>query len=326
MSMESYRCVVCQEEITAKEHSYSTNLFNMALCRKHQEIQKQIRAKTENEQKIKTVTTESKTNVGFQNSCCVVCKEEITPKENSYSMNLFSMALCRKHQEIQKQIRAKAEAEQKTNSMTTESKITSNIESKETKTPIQKASISEKIEDPLIQGLIQWASTKPINLALESKQFFLEGLRLEELTRDLIEKAKDEILVTSPFVDSCHPIRLLIEAKDRRVNVRIVTTRPKKDREDSKKVECHALLRKKGVNVHYISTIHAKIIIIDRKVAIVSSMNLYSGSTGGGLEEAGIVSFESKVVESASKFITDLLAKTESPDITSYSSSNRWNR
>jgi hypothetical protein len=53
--MESYRCVVCQEEITAKEHSYSTNLFNMALCRKHQDIQKQIRAKAEIEQKTKSV-------------------------------------------------------------------------------------------------------------------------------------------------------------------------------------------------------------------------------------------------------------------------------
>jgi hypothetical protein len=323
--MESFRCVVCQEEITAKEHSYSTNLFNMALCRKHQDIQKQIRAKAENEQRTKAIATESKTTLGTQNSCCVVCQEEITPKEFSYSMNLFNMALCRKHQEIQKQVRAKTEAEQKTKSVAIETKTTSNIKSKEIETPIQKAPIPEKVEDTLIQGLFQWVASKPINTAIESKQFFLEGLRLEELTRDLIEKAKDEILVTSPFVDSCHPIRLLIEAKDRRVNVRIVTTRPKKDREDAKKVECHALLRKKGVNVHYISTIHAKIIIIDRKVAIVSSMNLYSGSTGGGLEEAGIVSFESKVVESASKFITDLLAKTESPDITSYSSSN-WRR
>ena len=193
-------------------------------------------------------------------------------------------------------------------------------------TPVQKAPIPEKVDDTLIQGLIQWVASKPINLAVESKQFFLEGLRLEELARDLIEKAKDEILVTSPYVDGCHPITLLTEAKDRRVNVRIVTTRPKKDKDDVKKVECHALLRKKGVNIHYINTIHAKIIIIDHKVAIVSSMNLYSGSTGGGLLEAGIVSFESKVVESASKYITDLLAKTESPDITAYSKYNNWRR
>jgi phosphatidylserine/phosphatidylglycerophosphate/cardiolipin synthase-like enzyme len=323
--MESYRCVVCQEEITAKEHSYSTNLFNMALCRKHQDIQKQIRAKAETEQKTKSVVTESKSTGGNQNFYCVVCQEEITSKEHSYSMNLFNMSLCRKHQEIQKQIRVKTETEQKTKSTTVESKTTSNATSKESEIPVQKTPIPEKVDDPLIQGLFEWVASKPINTTIESKQFFLDGLRLEELARDLIEKAKDEILVTSPFVDSCHPIRLLIEAKDRRVNVRIVTTRPKKDREDSKKVECHALLRKKGVNVHYISTIHAKIIIIDRKIAIVSSMNLYSGSTGGGLEEAGIISFESKVVESASKFITDLLAKTESPDISSYSSSN-WRR
>ena len=236
------------------------------------------------------------------------------------------MALCRKHQEIQKQIRAKTETEQKTNSITIETKTTSNVESKESETSVQKAPIPEKVDDTLIQWLIQWALAKPINLAVESKQFFLEGLRLEELARDLIEKAKDEILVTSPYVDSCHPITLLTEAKDRRVNVRIVTTRPKKDKDDVKKVECHALLRKKGVNIHYINTIHAKIIIIDHKVAIVSSMNLYSGSTGGGLLEAGIVSFESKVVESASKYITDLLAKTESPDITTYSKYNNWRR
>ncbi len=324
--MESYRCVVCQEEITAKEHGYSTNLFNMALCRKHQDIQKQIRAKAETEQKTKPIAIESKTASGIKNSFCVVCQEEITPKEYSYSMNLFDMALCRKHQKIQKQIRAKTESEQKTNSITIGAKTTSNVESKETEIPVQTAPIPEKVDNTLIQWLIEWAEAKPINLAVGSRQFFLEGLRLEELARDLIEKAKDEILVTSPYVDSCHPITLLTEAKERRVNVRIVTSRPTKDKNDVKKVECHALLRKKGVNIHYINTIHAKIIIIDHKVAIVSSMNLYSGSTGGGLLEAGIVSFESRVVESASKYVTDLLAKTESPDITTYSKYNNWRR
>jgi very-short-patch-repair endonuclease len=98
MSMVSYRCVVCQEEITAKEHSYSTSLFNMALCRKHQDIQKQIRAKAENEQKTKSITTESKTPVRTQNSCCVVCQEEITPKVYDYSMKKFGKALCMTHQ------------------------------------------------------------------------------------------------------------------------------------------------------------------------------------------------------------------------------------
>ena len=77
---------------------------------------------------------------------------------------------------------------------------------KVSETQVQKTPIPERVQDTLIQWLIQWVAAKPINLAVESKQFFLEGIRLEELARDLIEKAKDEILVTSPFVDSCHLI------------------------------------------------------------------------------------------------------------------------
>jgi len=61
VGMESYRCVVCQEEITSEEHNYSTKFYNMALCRKHQEIQKHAKAKAELEQKTK-VTSEDKTS------------------------------------------------------------------------------------------------------------------------------------------------------------------------------------------------------------------------------------------------------------------------
>ena len=175
-----------------------------------------------------------------------------------------------------------------------------------------------KTENELIQSLIKWVNDKPINITLESKHFFLEGMRLEEFTRDFIGKAKDEILVTNPYLDSCYLTTALQEARDRRVNVRIVSRRPTKDKNDVSKLECHATLRKKGVTIHYINTIHSKILAVDRKIAILSSMNLYSGSAGGGVLEAGIVSFEDKVVGSITKYITDLLEKTESPDITSY--------
>lgn len=175
-----------------------------------------------------------------------------------------------------------------------------------------------KTENELIQSLIKWVNDKPINITLESKHFFLEGMRLEEFTRDFIGKAKDEILVTNPYLDSCYLTTALQEARDRRVNVRIVSRRPTKDKNDVSKLECHATLRKKGVTIHYINTIHSKILVVDRKIAILSSMNLYSGSAGGGVLEAGIVSFEDKVVGSITKYITDLLEKTESPDITSY--------
>ena len=173
-------------------------------------------------------------------------------------------------------------------------------------------------ENSLIQWIIHWANERSISFVQASKHFFLEGMRLEEFTRDVIGKAKDEILVTNPYVDSCYLTTALQEARDRRVNVRIVSRRPTKDKNDITKLECHATMRKKGITIHYINTIHAKIVIIDRKIAVLSSMNLYSGSAGGGVLEAGIVSYETSVVDSIMKYITGLLEKTESPDITSY--------
>jgi hypothetical protein len=307
--MDTYRCVVCQEEITSQEHSYSTKFYNMALCRKHQEIQKIALARQNEEQK---------TGTKADTYSCIVCNESITAEENSYSKNLLNMALCRKHQEIQKQAKAKADSEQKTDEVLTEDKIPSKVDKKEPEAQIQKNNISEKAQDSLIQWLTEWVNVEPINVELESKHFFLEGMRLEEFSRKAIGKAKDEIIVTNPYLDSCYLSTALQEARERRVNVKIVTRRPTKDKENISKIECHAALRKKGVTIHYINTIHAKIIVIDRKIAILSSMNLYSGSAGGGVLEAGIVSFEEKVVTPQAKYITELLEKTESPDITSY--------
>lgn len=254
----------------------------------------------------------------MQSYQCVVCQEEITAKEHGYSIKHYNMALCRKHQEIQKQIKEKAEAEQKTNTITPESKPIIKSDNKVIESQVQKNPVPDKVQDNLIQWLNQWVNARPINFDVESKHLFLEGMRLEEFVRDAIGKAKDEILVTNPYVDSCYLTTALQDARDRRVNVRIVTRRPIKDKTDIAKLECHAALRKKGVTMHYINTIHSKVMVIDRKITILSSMNLYSGSAGGGVLEAGIVSFENKVVESTTKYITDLLEKTESPDITSF--------
>jgi phosphatidylserine/phosphatidylglycerophosphate/cardiolipin synthase-like enzyme len=178
--------------------------------------------------------------------------------------------------------------------------------------------------DTLIQWLIHWASDKPISLSVESKQLFLTGMELEELARDIIGKAHDEILVTSPYVDSCHLATALQRAVERRVKVKVVARRPTTAKMDALKAECQANLRKEGVVIHYINQIHSKIIIVDRRITIVSSMNLYSGSTGGATFEAGIVSFDEKVVDSATKYIFGLLEKPESTDITATGSRYDW--
>ena len=246
---------------------------------------------------------------------CFICKEPITEAEFNYSKKQLYMPLCRKHQEIQKQIQAKGEIEQEN---------TSSIQGIEKEEPETKtSSSSEKRDDGLIQWLTQWAAARPINQSLASKHFFIEGMRLEELARDAIAKAKDEVLVTTPYLDNCFLVTALQEARNKRANVKIITRRPNsKDDKEYSKLECQGFLRKNGISIHYDNTIHAKIIIIDQKIAIVSSMNIYSGSTGGGSIEAGIVTFENSVVESIGKYVASLLDKPESPDLTSVKSSN----
>lgn len=245
---------------------------------------------------------------------CNICKEPITSKECSYSIAHYNRPLCRKHQDIAKMAAARlANSGQETPSKEPEPITNFNLVANAPEPqPIQGS--SPKSVDILIQWLVQWVSDKPVSLSLEARHFFLEGMRLEELARDVIGKAQEEILVTSPFVDSCHLATALQEARGRRVNVKIVARRPENTKIDALKVECQTNLKKTGIVIHYINQIHSKIIVIDRKITMISSMNLYSGSTGGALLEAGIVSFEKKVVDSAAKYIVNLLEKPESAD------------
>lgn len=166
----------------------------------------------------------------------------------------------------------------------------------------------------LIQWIIQWREMRNLNFPIESKHFFLEGEYLDELARVLIGKAQHQILVTNPFIDSCHLTKNLETAVLRKISVKVVARRPKDTNDDTTKRECQASLKKAGMLIHYDNQIHAKIIVIDNKVAIVSSMNLYSASSGGFTKEAGIVSIDEKVVTSVSKYIIDILSKPESTD------------
>jgi phosphatidylserine/phosphatidylglycerophosphate/cardiolipin synthase-like enzyme len=244
---------------------------------------------------------------------CNICKVKITDRECSYSMDHYKKPLCRTHQD-----QAKLEAERSANEQ--------KISPKEPEPKINYSVVTKPMPpiDFLLEWLKQWVIDKSVNLSMDSKQFFLSGPELEELARDVIGKAQDEILVTSPYVDSCHLATTLQRAVERRVKVKVVARRPENTKNDVPKAEYQANLRKEGVIIHYNNQIHSKIIVIDRKIAIISSMNLYSGSTGGATLEAGIVSFDKAVADSAVKYIIELLEKQESSDPTAIKTTTYW--
>ena len=124
---------------------------------------------------------------------------------------------------------------------------------------------------------------KGIEHSFESNldHFYLSGKLLPIFSESLIQKAQDEILIANPYVRRCHICESLRSMSEKGVQVKMLT----------REIESPQFKRElsKGVMISYDESVHAKLIIVDRRVGIVSSMNFYAGSTAGQSWEAGIV-------------------------------------
>ena len=165
-----------------------------------------------------------------------------------------------------------------------------------------------------VKWIDQWKKVKGLDFSLDHKHFFLEGRHLDDIAKESISNAKTEVLVVNPYVNHCDLSNTLREASKSGVDVKLITRPPdirqKPFRRD--KQEYHKFLKEDGVNLTYNKAAHAKIIAVDRAVAIVSSMNFYGGSSSGASWETGLVSVEETVVESIVDSILELLEKPES--------------
>jgi len=123
---------------------------------------------------------------------------------------------------------------------------------------------------------------------------------LDELSRRLITHANVEVLVANPFVERCHLSNTLIEASNKGARVRLITRPPSLEKSpyQKRKQNYHARLKDKGLTIVYDNASHAKLTVVDRAVAVVSSMNFHASSSGGASWEAGLVSVEQAVVQS----------------------------
>jgi hypothetical protein len=141
----------------------------------------------------------------------------------------------------------------------------------------------EASQEKIVSWVEDWQKEKGIEHTFESKldHFYLSGRLLPSFSESLIQKASDEILVSSPYVKRCHICDSLRSMSEKGVRVQMLT----------RDIESQQFKREltKGVAISYDESVHAKLIIVDRRVGIVSSMNFYAGSTAGQSWEAGIV-------------------------------------
>lgn len=163
----------------------------------------------------------------------------------------------------------------------------------------------------------EWKKLMNLDFSMASRHFYLEGRHLDQLSQGLICRAESEVLVVNPFVTQCDLSDTLRNAGKRGIEVRLITRPPddKKLQYRKEKEEYHATLKQEGIFLTYNKKAHAKLIVIDRVVGIVSSMNFYSGSSGGASWEAGLISVEETVVETIANSILNLLELPETKEL-----------
>jgi len=188
------------------------------------------------------------------------------------------------------------------------------FESLDSADTLSQVEVTQDEQKSLVSWMDQWRDAMGLDFSLKPEHFYLQGDNLSTFSIKLIEKSRREVFVVNPFVDECSLGDTLWKAADRGVKVTLVT-RPPSDRAYEylrrKREDYLDTLKKYGVKVVNNRRVHAKLIVVDRAVAVVSSMNFYSGSTAGESWEAGLVTKNDMVVESIVGSILELLERKE---------------
>lgn len=142
--------------------------------------------------------------------------------------------------------------------------------------------VKQEDQNNIVREFQDWLSLKKIDL--KDNHVFLEGGKLDGLTNHLIENVRTELLIINPYVDMANIVNLMKERVQKGCKVSLLTRAPI----DREKMDVLNNLQEYGMKVLTNKTVHAKIMVFDRGVAIISSMNLYAFSVGGGSWEAGI--------------------------------------
>jgi len=166
--------------------------------------------------------------------------------------------------------------------------------------------ITQNQKDEPLEWINRWKEVKKLDFSTDVGHFFLESRYLDDFSKELISHAESEVSVANPYILRCSLSDTLVEVKKKGIEVRIIT-QPPKDKNPvylNEKQEYHSTLRREGISMLYDKRVHAKIIVVDNKIAVVSSMNFFANSSAGASWEAGIVSADPNVVQDVSRYLS----------------------
>lgn len=170
--------------------------------------------------------------------------------------------------------------------------------------------IPQKVQDELLDWIKQWQNLKGLTFDLEKQHFFLEGRYLDDLSKEVIFNAKKEVLLINPYIRDCDLSNTLRDSAKKKVKVTTITRPPATT--DAVMTEYHSILRQDKVLLYTNKKVHAKIIVVDRALAIISSMNFIPQSSGGQSWEAGLITVDSDTIDDVVNSILRILEMPES--------------
>ena len=172
-------------------------------------------------------------------------------------------------------------------------------------------SAKPKSSQTLLQSVERWNERYENHFDASLKHFYLEGAKLSSFLLHCIDKAKQSILIVTPFIEKVSLSDAIVQSVQNKVTATVVTAIPKgKSRE--RKFDYFDSLQNKGVAVYLKLNVHAKIMVFDAKVGVVSSLNFTSNPVSSKSWEVGLVSLSQETVRSIMNSIHRVIEDSES--------------
>lgn len=168
---------------------------------------------------------------------------------------------------------------------------------------------SQKLDDLLSRKLMTQKVEKIEEIPSEKipKIQLLADFDLFAKYKSLIEQASENIVVICPYITENHLVTSLGKRAEQQVKVVIVSRSPGKVFPSQQQNQKRALdsLGDAGAHTFWQDNVHAKVLIVDNKYALVTSMNLHATSMMSN-KEVGILTSEPQVIKDLNKFLETL--------------------
>ena len=126
---------------------------------------------------------------------------------------------------------------------------------------------------------------------------------IRTLVQEMLARSQEAVLIASPYFDGSM-VDPLVKLAERGVRVSLIT-RPIEEQGQKAHKEALDFVAKKGITVKFDKMIHARMVVIDEKEALVSSADLTSESLDSN-REAAIHTARSNPVRKAAQFFEEL--------------------